>query len=354
MKLSIYSRLTCFFVFAAAFSVNTETFINSSASSVFIGEAQAQSKLQSLIEKLRGQRMPEGIAKSNGRLEATQIDVAAKYAGRLKSILVKEGDDVVAGQTLAVIESPETQAQLNGARAQVLQAKQQLIASDALIAQREADRLMAESDLQRGEELVKKGYLSKQMYDVRKAKADATDAALRAAQAQREQAQFAIDTAVSEVQRIEAIILDLTLVAPKSGRVQYKLANIGEVIPAGGRIFTLLDLSDVYMTIYLPAAEVGLLAIGDEARIILDPVPQHPIPANISFIASEAQFTPKSVETSEEREKLVFRVKLQIDPDLLAKYHRYVKTGVRGMGFVRLKPDLIWPSDLTVDLPDVP
>ncbi len=331
-------------------SVNPDTLLNRMQMDVF-SKADAQSKFSTLIDKLRGQSMPEGIAKSNGRIEATQIDIAAKYAGRLKSVLVKEGDDVVAGQTLAIIESPETQAQLSGAQSQVLQAKQQLIASEALIAQREADRLMAESDLQRGNELVQKGYISGQQFDARKAKSDAADASLRAAKAQREQALFAIEVAQAEVQRIEAMLLDLTLLAPKSGRVQYKLANDGEVIPAGARILTILDLTDVYITIYLPAGEVGLLAIGDEARIILDPAPQYVIPATISFVAADAQFTPKSVETSEEREKLMFRVKLQVDPKLLATYHKLVKTGVRGMGFVRLKADRDWPKELVVSTP---
>ena len=113
----------------------------------------------------------------------------------------------------------------------------------------------------------------------------------------------------------------------------------GEVVAAGQRVLTILDLNDVYMTIYLPAKEAGQLALGDEARTILDRIPQYVLPATISFVATEAQFTPKSVETAEEREKLMFRVKLQADPEVLKKYHRQVKTGVRGLGFVRIDPE---------------
>ena len=141
------------------------------------------------------------------------------------------------------------------------------------------------------------------------------------------------------------------LLAPRSGRVQYQLARAGEVVAPGTRVLTILDLSDVYMTIYLPAAQAGKLALGDEARIILDPVPQYVIPATIGFVAADAQFTPKTVETADEREKLVFRVKLQVDRDLLAKYHRQVKTGVRGLGFVRTSPEARWPEALVVKLP---
>ena len=92
------------------------------------------------------------------------------------------------------------------------------------------------------------------------------------------------------------------------------------------------------MTIYLPDAQAGQLALGDEARMILDPYPDLVIPAHVSFVATEAQFTPKPVETAAERENLMFRVKLQVDPEVLRKYHAEVKTGIRGMGFVRTQP----------------
>ena len=123
------------------------------------------------------------------------------------------------------------------------------------------------------------------------------------------------------------------------------------MVAAGQRILTILDLNDVYMTIYLPAVQAGKLMLGDTARTILDPVPQFVLPATISFVATEAQFTPKSVETAEEREKLMFRVKLRADPEVLNKYHRQVKTGIRGLGFVRNDPKVPWPAELEVKLP---
>ena len=141
------------------------------------------------------------------------------------------------------------------------------------------------------------------------------------------------------------------LVSPRSGRVQYRLARAGEVVVPGQRVLTILDLNDVYMTIYLPATDAGKLAVGDEARIIADPIPEYVIPATVSFVATDAQFTPKSVETADERQKLMFRVKLQVDPKVLVRYHRQVKTGIRGIGFVRTSPSIAWPDDLVVKLP---
>ncbi len=312
---------------------------------------RAKKAVETLINRLRGRDMPEGIVKSNGRLEATQVDVSAKYPGRLATLTVNEGDEVTAGQVVATISSPETQAQLRGAQAQVLKAKQALAEAKALIVQRKSDLDFTRTDYERAKPLVEKGHISQQSVDSRRNKFEAAEAAYVAANAQRDQAEASIKTAEAYVERLQSVLVDLVLVSPRSGRVQYRLARAGEVVAAGQRILTILDLNDVYMTIYLPANEAGKLALGDEARTILDPTPEFVFPAAISFVATEAQFTPKSVETSEEREKLMFRIKLQADPEVLEKYHRQVKTGVRGLGFVRTDPKAPWPAELTVKLP---
>jgi HlyD family secretion protein len=330
---------------------------------LLIGSAYAQSQQQNplekartavenLIDRLRGRDMPEGIVKTNGRIEATQVDVAAKYPGRLATLTVDEGDEVTAGQVVGTISSPETEAQLRGAQAQVLKAKQQLAESIALIAQRQSDLSFARTDYDRGRPLLEHGTITQQTMDQRRNRFESADAAYVAANAQRDAAEAAIKAAVADVERLQSILTDLVLVSPRSGRVQYRLARAGEVIAAGQRILTILDLKDVYMTIYLPANVAGQLTLGDEARTILDPIPQYVLPNTISFVASEAQFTPKSVETAEEREKLMFRVKLQGDPAVLDKFYRAVKTGVRGLGFVRTDPKIPWPKELAVKLPN--
>jgi HlyD family secretion protein len=133
--------------------------------------------------------------------------------------------------------------------------------------------------------------------------------------------------------------------------VQYRLALPGEVLAAGGKVLTLLDLTDVYMTVFLPTSEAGRLAIGAEARIVFDAAPQYVVPASVSFVASEAQFTPKYVETKSEREKLMFRVKVQLSREVLEKYAQWVKTGVTGVAYIRLDPQIEWPAKLAVALP---
>ena len=313
--------------------------------------AQAKSRVRNMLDRILGRDMPEGIFKTNGRIEATQVDVSPKYPGRLADITVVEGSEVKAGQVVGRVTSPEYEAQLRAAQSNVERAKQTLAEAETLITQRNAVLAAAKSDFERGQELVGKQIITQQTFDQRRRNYEGAEANVKGAIAQREQADAAIKSAQAEVERIEAILHDLVLVSPRTGRVQYLLARNGEVMAAGGKVMTILDLQDVYMTIFVPAAIAGKLEMSSEARIILDPVPEYVVPASISFVASDAQFTPKTVETSEEREKLMFRVKLQLDAEVLKQYSRRVKTGIRGLGIVRTKTATAWPSDLQVKLP---
>ena len=312
---------------------------------------RARTAAETLINRLRGRDMPAGIEKANGNIEATQVDVASKYPGRLATLTVDEGDEVTAGQMVATISSPDTEAELLAAQAKVLKAKQAIAEAVARIAQRKSDLNFARTDYDRGKMLIKDAYISQQMLDSRRNKFETAEAAYVAANAQRDQAEAAIKAAEADVERLQSILVDLVLVSPRSGRVQYRLARTGELVAAHQRILSILDLKDVYLSVYLPWDVTGKLLLGDEARVIADPIPQYVIPATISYVATNPQFTPKSVETVEERQKMIFRVKLQGDPAVLDKYYRFVKTGIRGLGFVRTNPKIPWPEELAVKLP---
>ena len=202
--------------------------------------------------------------------------------------------------------------------------------------------------------LVQKGHVSKSRLDQRQAERDTARAVLVAARAHLVSAQRAVESAAAAARQIRTRIDDSTLAAPRGGRVQYRLAEPGEVLPSGGRVVTLLVLSDVYMTIFLPTAQVGRVFLGTDARIILDAVPEFVIPAKVSFVAANAQFTPREVETRSEREKLMFRVKVKIDPALLRAHIEKVKTGVPGEAYVMLGSDAEWPEQLAIKLPPAP
>lgn len=297
------------------------------------------------------QPLPDGIVVGNGRIEADKVEIAPKYPGRLDLVNVKEGDLVEAGELLAHMESGELEAALAGARASAALAQDALVEARAVRVQREAELKYAEQELGRALPLVDRGHLSPSLFDQRRTARDVAAAALEAGTAHVATSERRIAVADAEVARLERQLDASDLEAPMNGRVLYLLAKSGEVLPAGGPVLTLLDLDDVYMEIFLAAGDAGLLPLGSEARIVLDVLPDYAIPATVSFVSPEAQFTPKQVETLAEREKLVFRVRVRIPRELVADRIAYVKTGLRGVAYVRLKPSVAWPENLERRIP---
>lgn len=327
---------------------------------------------------LIGDALAADIARGNGRIEAVEIDISTKAPGRIRQILVAEGDFVQAGQVLAQMDTEQLEAQRRQALAQwrraiigvdtarsiIVQRKAEKVAAEAVVAQRQAQLDVATRKLTRSEQLIKTNTVSQQVLDDDRATANGTrstvgaaqaqlaaaDAAISAANAQVVDAEAAVEAAHAVIESITADINDSTLKSPRDGRVQYRVAQPGEVLSAGGRVLNLVDLGDVYMTFFLPTAQAGRIAIGADVRLVLDAAPQYVIPAKVTFVADVAQFTPKTVETEEERQKLMFRIKAGIPQTLLRKYIKQVKTGLPGMAYVRLDPQAEWPGNLRENL----
>ena len=321
-----------------------------------------------------------GLASGNGRIEATEIDVATKLGGRVEEILVSEGSFVKSGEPLARMQILSLQAQqkealagkdravhaVAAAKAQVALRESDHAAALAQVAQRESELDNAQRRLARSETLTKEGASSAQELDDDRARVRGAQAALKATQAQAAAAKAAIAAAqaavtgsdssvaaaMATVQRIDVELQDSTLTAPRDGRVQFRLAQPGEVLGAGGKVLNLVDLSDVYMSFFLPETVAGRIALGSDVRIVLDAAPNMVIPAKVSFVSATAQFTPKTVETASERQKLMFRIKARIDPELLQKHLNQVKTGLPGQAYVLAEPGAQWPAHLQVKLPE--
>lgn len=289
------------------------------------------------------------FASGNGRLEATEINVATKLSEKVEKVYVTDGEFVKKGQLLAKMQTNVLEAQLAQAKAQVAVKKAELASARAVVLQKNSNRENAYRRFKRAEFLVSKKATSEQTFDNDKALFLAADAELTAARAVVVQSQAAIKAAEADVRRIEEDIKDSNLTAPISGRVQYKVAEPGEVLEAGGCVLNMVDLTDVYMTFFLPEGVAGKVRIGAEARILLDTLPHVAIPAKISFVANVAQFTPKTVETRIERQKLMFRVKARIAPELLERYIDIVKTGLPGVAWVKLDPKAQWPAFLKLN-----
>lgn len=324
-------------------------------------------------------KLPAGFISSNGRIEATEVDVAAKLAGRILNELVDEGDLVKAGQVVAHMDIATLEAQrreavaklgmsksaVEAARSTQVQKENEKAANIAVVAQREADLDLATKKLARARRLIGMSAISQEDFDTEnsaffsaraavstaKANVAAAEAAIATAKAMVIAAEANVVSAQATIERIQSDIDDSTLKAPRAGRVQYRVAQPGEVLNAGGKVLNMIDLNDVYMTFFLPTDWAGRVKMGAEARLVLDAAPQFVIPAKVTFVADVAQFTPKTVETAEERQKLTFRIKAHIAPELLKKYVRDVKTGLPGVAYVQLDSQAEWPANLQVRLP---
>jgi len=290
--------------------------------------------------------LPAGFAFGNGRLEATEVDVATKIAGRLAELGPREGDWVEAGAVVGRLDADDLRAQLKVAEAQVVQAQKAVDETRAGVRKSKADATLAGKTLKRSEELVGRGFISRNKLDSDQTGMEGAMAGMAQAQSRVAEADAAVAAAQARVESLRATLNDTSLKAPINGRVLYRLAEAGEVLAAGGKALTLVDLSDMYMTVYLPTDKAGQVALGAEARIVLDALAEQAIPATVSFVAPKAQFTPREVETRSEREKLMFRIKLRADPAWLAAHRDLAKGGMPGVAYVRLDANAAWPATL--------
>jgi HlyD family secretion protein len=293
-----------------------------------------------------GAALPPGIAFGNGRLEADEIDIDTKFAGRIGKLFADEGDMVKGGQVVALMDTRDLEASLGKSQAMANQAQRALDEAKSNLVQQESQLTLAKQELDRTAALVPRGFATVELLDQRRHQMNTAVASRDAAAAKIGEAEHALDAARHDVELHRVNIVDNALVAPREGRIEYRIANVGEVLVAGGKVFTMLDTGYVYMDIYLPTAEAGKVRLGSDARIVLDAYPDHPIPAKIVYLASQAQFTPKTVETKDERDKLMFRVRVRIDPERLRDRAELVRSGLPGVAYVRTDPSAVWPPQL--------
>ncbi len=299
-------------------------------------------------------QLPAGIVSTNGRVEATQVDISTKIPGRVVEIVPHEGDMVSPGEVVARIDTSETGAQLDQAKAAAALARQTVATREAEVASDDAQSQFANEELRRTSTLVNKGWSTHELLDQRNQQLKSANAALNAAQSQVDEARASVKTADAKVAELQAVVDDSTIKSPVQGRVQYRLVEPGAVLPPGGKIATVIDLNDVYTTVFLAAPQAGRLKVGNDpnaSRLVMDAYPDYVFPASVSFVAPESQFTPKTVEVQSEREQLYFRVKLQKPPGVLKGMEEAIKSGLRAVAYVRLDPSVEWPANLAVKLP---
>jgi HlyD family secretion protein len=280
---------------------------------------------------------PANIISASGTIEAVEVDVASKVAGQIKERPVDEGSRIRTGDTLALVDHDTLDIQLRQAEAGVALANAQLILlregarredieqAQAALRQAEASLKVAEDDARRMRALEETGSATpKQREDA--------EARLTVAQAQRTAAAEALHKAQTlarpeEIKAAEAqlaqakagadllrkTIADCTITAPVGGFVTHKAVEVGELVTQGSTIVQVSELDSVYVMIYVTEVELGRIRLGDRAEVSIDAFPKRTFPGRVTYISPEAEFTPKNVETKEDRVKLVFGVKIEIE-----------------------------------------
>jgi HlyD family secretion protein len=295
--------------------------------------------------------LPKGIASGNGRIEAKLVDITPREALRVKEIRVEEGALVHPNQVLVVMDTATLESQLAEAKLNVAATQEKEAVAKAAIERSKAQIELAKIEVKRSTALVAQRAGSQRDLDVRRTALKTTSAGLQEEEAKLRTIEQEVNVAQANVATIQTRIDDATLKSPVDGRVLYRLAEVGEVVAAGGKVLTLVNLGDVYMEIFLPSEQAARLKIGAEARITIDYSPGLAVAGYVSFVSPEAQFTPKQVETRSEREKLMFRVKIRAPEKTVESYIELIKTGVRGVGYVKVDDSAVWPDSLQNLLP---
>jgi HlyD family secretion protein len=319
-----------------------------------------------------------GFVSGTGRIEASEIAVATNVPGRIDRILVQEGQSVRAGQVVARMQVQSLVAERTEADARYKHALYLAVSADADVLLRETQTQAAEVAVQHYESefqaivqrlssaVAMPGTGSgavQELEDLRAearrvaavaAAADAQLAAARmavvAARLDAESAHAGVEAAEATIRRVETALADAALTSPRDAEVQSRAAQPGDVVQAGSPVLNLVDSTNVRMTFALPEAGVDGVRVGDEARIVLETLPESVIRATISNVESAAP-TLLRHNIPDERVRPMCRLTAQLDRAFIHRYLKQVKAGASGVVWLRLDPALPWPSTLNVGEP---
>ena len=334
-----------------------------------------------------GETMPEGLILANGRIEGDTLVVAAKVPGRIKAVYAEEGDTVALGSTMAELDDSQIKAKTEQAKAALAAAEAGSDASAqaldllkrettiqmeksaaavanarAVLTKAKAQERQAAKDAERFKVLAAEGSIGRQKAEqaalaweaARNDRLSAASAVL-VAEKQQEDAHLGsrrikaktaetlsvaarAEQAKAAVHEAESVFNDLTVKAPGKGVVTSKITNPGEVAAAGAPLFTLVDLDALYLKVFVPEKEIGRLKLGQKARIFLDSMPDKPFDGTVKTISSKAEFTPKEVQTPDERVKLVYAVKIYLDTN----QDHAVSPGIPADAVIRWDENVTW------------
>lgn len=288
-----------------------------------------------LISRFGG-KQEQGVLTVSGNVEVTEINMGFKTSGRVVELLVEEGQKVKKGDKLAILDSAEIESQVAQHRAylnetitrlQELKAgsrPQEIEQATANVKYAEAELIKAKKDYERAEVLYKNGAISAQQMDTARKVHDTTTSqykkALEALSLVKEgprkeeirAAENRVRQAEAALKASEERLKDTILYAPVSGVIMRKNIELGETVAPGIPVYTMGDLENLWIKVYVKEDKLGLVKLGQKAEITTDSYPKKKYEGTVTYISSEAEFTPKNVQTQEERVKLVFGVKVSV------------------------------------------
>lgn len=287
---------------------------------------------------MQSRPIPEsGVLRVSGNIEMTDAEVSFKIAGRVAERLVSEGETVKAGQIVARLDTSELAQEVALRKAEVRAAvaalaeletgsrPEEIAQAEAVVRRTQADVVRAQADLNRIKTLYEQDNVSGQDYDAAKTAVAVTEAKLREAQEQLrlvqkgprvekiERSRAQLQQAKEALALAETRLSYATIVSPLTGLVLSHNIEPGEFVAAGTPIVTVGDLEHVWLRAYVDETDLGRVKVGQTATVTTDTFPDKAYEGRLSFIASQAEFTPKSVQTEKERVKLVYRIKITID-----------------------------------------
>ena len=288
--------------------------------------------------------LPKGISSGNGRVEAKLVEIATKEPLRVKEIRVDQGATVHLGEVLVVTDTTTLEAEMQEAKKNAAAIEEKEGAANAMIARDKALIELAKIEVERSKKLVARRAGSQRDLDLRRTALQTASATLQEDEAKLRTIEQDVKVAQGKVAEIQTRIDDATLSSPIGGRVLYRLAEAGDVLAAGGKALTLVNLADAHMEIFLPPEDAAFLNVGSEARIIAEYCPAVALPAYVSFVSPMAEFTPRQVDRPIEEEKLAIRVKLRVPEEIVEPNIELVKTGLRAVGYVKVNESAQWPA----------
>lgn len=332
-------------------------------------------------------KMPEGLIAASGRIEGERIIAATKYPGRIARVMVREGDSVLMGALIAQLDSDQVQARLEQAKQALNATQAQLRAAEsslalakreiplavnlanagvgqaqAILVKASAVEAQASLDAKRYQDLFEHGTIERHRAEQgelawRVTQADlslAREALIKAQQgskqaalgrdkvAAREEEIVALraqrDRAAAALDEATAVLNDLLIKAPAAGVVLSRLHEPGEVLMPGNAVAEMVDLDALHLKVYVPESSIGNIRLGLPARLYTDAQPERPYNAKVTYIAARAEFTPREVQTTEERVKLMYAVKLSIEKN---PEHR-LTPGLPADAVIRWKDEIAW------------